>query len=231
MEYIRQHQKGFIIAAGIVVAVSIILGILYGVLFLHVRSVDPDPNRMSYLTRTVRIDFNRTLVSVESVELSGALTYILDDNTLVVNLPAEKLTPGNTYDIIIINAKSDLGQTIGRQAISLSPRTGDTLLSEEDRDKNLAGQQEVKNASVNDPVFNYLPYETLDYSIVGVVSNANNEFETVSIEITVYISSADSADRAGTIARYEAAARAYLSSLSGVSISDYPITIKVVDLS
>lgn len=229
LELLILHKKKIIV--GLVVLIVAVIGwsVYYSVFVMHVRSVTPEPTKLSYLTRTIKVEYNRTITSVGSVVLGEPLDVTIDDNVLVINLEIESLKPNQSYDLILNGVVSDNGQTIASETIVIRPVTGVDALSDEDIQKTLSEQQDNKSPIINDPIFRFIPYETLDYSIEAIINNAGTDFGAITLEITVNISSADSQNRSNKIKEYETAARAYLSGLDGIKLENYNVSLSIID--
>lgn len=227
-----QKHKRLIILGGLALVVALVAwGIIYNVVLFHVTSVSPNPNNASYLSPRLVVTFNKDLAA-------DGVAVTLDNNALKTAVDRNKLTitlPGNfegnkTYNIDINSVNSRAGDVIKDHIIQMHTVLSSDSLTAEDQQLILDQQEANKSPVINDPIFNYLPHSTLDYSMDAVINNADTSLQSLTIEIKLLLTAADvKIDRNAAIAQYKQEAMDYLSSLKGIDISKYNVEVTVND--
>jgi hypothetical protein len=226
-EFMRQHIK-VVIGISITIFVGLIAwGLIYTFVIFHVTSVTPS-GTISHLQPRLVVTFNKDLsqdgLDVRSDDISSKAS--VDGNKLTVNFD-NYMEVGQTYSVVIGLVMSDSGDKIENHVIRFTASDDDSLLSEEDV-QIVLDRQDNKTGLYNDPIYQYLPYSTLDYEIIP--SGGTDTGEKASIQIVIELSAADAkSGRSAAVATYKQRAIEYLSNLEGIDISQYKITTTVVD--
>jgi hypothetical protein len=226
-EFMRQHIK-VIIGISIAIFVGLIAwGLIYTFVIFHVTSVTPS-GTVSHLQPRLVVTFNKDLsqdgLDIRSDDISSKAS--VDGNRLTVDFD-NYMEVGQTYSVVIGLVMSDSGDKIENHVIRFTASDDDSLLSEEDI-QIVLDRQDNKTGLYNDPIYQYLPYSTLDYEITP--SGGTDTGEKASIQIVIELSVADvKSGRSAAVATYRQRAIEYLSNLEGIDISQYKITTTIVD--
>jgi hypothetical protein len=226
-DFLRRHIK---VVAGFlaVVFVGIVIWVLiYTFVIFHITSVTPS-GTVSHLQPQIVVMFNKELsqegLGIKSDNIS--FTTAVEGSVLTINLD-NYMEPGKTYSITIESVQSTTGDRVKNHVIRFTASDDYTLLNEEDS-QIILDRQADKTGLYADPIYQYLPYSTLDYEIKA--SGGTDIGEVASIEIIIELSASDAkSSRSAAVSRYKREAVKYLSNLEGVNISKYKITTTVID--
>ena len=224
--------RKFIIAALILIVLSVAWVVYYSLFVFHISSTTPDSGSVSRYSPVLRLHFNKEL-SDEKVEIKGDIVKSsevkADDKTIVVYLNDLNTTKDADYSFTVTSVSSKSGDVLKNAVVKFHTKNipfGD--LSEEDQKIVLDAQQRKKASLYSDVIFESLPHSTLTYSIDA--REPVSDVPGVKVIITATLSAADvRTDRAGAIERAYTEARAYLSSLKGVSLPSYDVQYEVTE--
>lgn len=222
--------RKIIIVATLLIALGIGWSVYYSLFVFHISSTTPNTGSVSRYAPVLRIHFNKELVD-EKIEITGDVVKSSEvqskDKTLVVYLNTLDAKKDTKYEFTISSISSTDGDVMKRKVVSFHTKNIPfSELSTEDQKIVLDTQQAEKAKLYSDVIFEYLPHSTLSYSIDArkPVSDVPN----VQVTITATLSASDvRIDRNGAVEKAYSEARAYLSSLKGVTLSNYDIQYSV----
>lgn len=230
-DFLAKYKRPIIIGGGILVVLIVGWVIYYNVFFFHITSISPNPDKVSYLSPRLVVDFNKELVN-NTVQVSSkdiTVNSTVQGKQLIINLP-DNLKGDQTYTITVDSISSKNGDTIKNHSILLKTVLNSDSLTDADKKIILDKQQAAKSPIINDPIFSYLPYSTLDYSIDGALTNGDNIDKAITLTITITLSAADAKiDSAAATEQYHQEALSYLNSLKGVDINKYNVFVDVIN--
>lgn len=228
LDFIYKHKKKIAVIGGIITIAIIVWSVVYTVVIFHVTSIEPGQKYVSYLTPQLIVSFNKD-VSDQDLVVSSSLDSIstkVEGKTLTIDIFSD-MEPDNTYTFTIGSIHSKAGDVIKNYTITLNVNNKDDTLSDEANRIILERMELNKSPVLSDPVFNYLPHGTLDYSIDAEISDADTDSEKVTIIITLMLSDLDErTGRDAAIEKYKNSAMEYLRSLEGVDLNKYEIKIE-----
>ena len=229
--YLVRYKKTLIIAGVLIASLGIGWAIYYNVFLFHVTSISPDPKAASYLSPRLIVNFNKE-ISTDNLKVTAqdiSVTASVDKKRVVIMLP-EVLEADKTYKITLSSVDSKSGDQLRDYVIDFATVLNRESLTDEDYKIILDRQEAGKSEIINDPIFKYLPYSTLDYEMEGVIKNADTEFEKITIQIELQLSAADvRIDRNAAIERYKAEAMSYLDSLADIQLENYNVEVTVIE--
>ena len=224
--------RKFIIAGLILIILGIAWAVYYSLFVFHISSTNPDSGSVSRYAPVLRLHFNKELAD-EKIEVTGDIVKSIEvkakDKTIVVYLNNLDVTKDADYTFTINSVSSTSGDVLKNKVVSFHTKNIPfSELSAEDQKIVLDAQQNKKASLYSDVIFESLPYSTLTYSIDA--REPISDVPGVKVIITATLSAADvRTDRTGAIERAYAEARAYLSSLKGVSLPNYDIQYEVTE--
>ena len=224
--------RKFIVVGLILVVLGIAWAVYYSLFIFHITSTTPNSGSVSRYAPVLRVHFNKELTD-EKVEITGDIVKSIEvkpeDKTIIVYLNDLNATKDADYRFTITSVSSKSGDMLKNKVVSFHTKNIPfSELSSEDQKIVLDAQQDKKASLYSDVIFESLPYSTLTYSIDA--REPVSDVPGVKVIITATLSAADvRTDRAGAIERAYTEARAYLSSLKGVSLPNYDVQYEVTE--
>ena len=218
-----QKYKPLIITVAILIVVAIISTVVYRAFFsLHITSVTPDLNSVATTTPQITATFNKPIkedsVTVEVENISTTTT--VSESKVRINI-FSLMASGEPYNITLSATSTD-GYSV-TEVLRFEPRINESLLSERDEEIILRRQQFNKPAEINDALFEYIPYSTLDYEIASIVDSSLPK-PGIIIKVAISLSAVESrTDRAGSFERKKLLARQQLETFEKIDLSKYPV--------
>jgi hypothetical protein len=221
--------KKIIVPLVLIAAVIVSLLIVRSMQFRLV-STDPSTSAVSNISPFIKINFSKTLdakgvtITPDNMLIDS---YSVDNKTITVNLKAMYI--GKTYTINLGQVRSQEGKVLSNLSVRFTAKDISFKELSKDQQQAILKRQDAAPKASNDPIFQYVPYSTLSYTInayVGATSQTNPS--GVYLKADILISNAElSGDLQGTINQYEQAVRDYIQS-KGLDPAAYVIDYNVV---
>ena len=206
----------FILAA--LIAVQILASFHF-----HVVSTDPNIKKFSNAVPFFKINFNRTL-STSNVKVTSSpsiiSSYSVSGKTLDLSLLP--LSVGKTYAITLQSIADSRNQTITNQVFSFVAQAINPSGLPTDQRQAILRNQESYPAVQSNPIFKYLPYQTLSYSLTGQINGPE-----VIVNAKLYIDEAEVSNEMEAVAQTKQEVISYIQSI-GLNPSNYNIVYTVV---
>lgn len=226
IDFIQTHIR---LVIGVIVTLfiaTIVWSFVYLFVIFHVVSVIPDGSVLSKYQPEIIITFNKP-VSDHNLEVLFAnkkQEVTVRDNQIRF-VVRQNMDDGKKYNLVLKKIQSNSGDIIKDQIFSFTASSDSSLITPE-QDKRILKEQDDKTGYFTDPIMEFLPYETLDYTVSGV----EQENGKILVEITISLTAADiRTDRQAAIDQYISDAMTYLKNLPEIQIKDYEIKTTVID--
>lgn len=172
------------------------------------------------------ITFNRPLVST-SAEVASNPNIIsgapsINGKTLDITLN-NVMSPNKTYTITIVHLSAQNGLVMSNKSVSFVAKNVTWNNLPQGMQQKLLDRQRAGETFKVNPVFNYIPYNTLDYQITGTITD-----NKVALQIQLLIPPSDTGSAAtAKAAQDQQEALAYLQS-KGFNSSEFTITYQTL---
>ncbi len=220
------HYKKIIIAALVLGGLALVAWvIIYSVFIFHITATSPSLGAVSDISPYIKVTFNKPL-DASSVRLSSdavSVSSSVSGNVLTINF-LNNMVAGQAYTVSIDSIASTSKDVMTGYKLQFTPSNDPSLITPDQGAAILNQQENNKSPVLSDPIFQYVPYSTLDYSLNGVINSDNS----ITITIKIQLSAADvSSGQDAAVAQYKQEAMNYLNSLKGINLSNYKIETTV----
>lgn len=195
IELIIKHRLKILIVAGLGVAGVAIWLVFFYIINLSVLGINPNLNRVSYLSPYLDVSFNKT-ISLDSLELEDPDNIVSktdnnDDKTLRINF-LQALQHGKEYTLTIKSLSSDQDNSkLYNYVIRFTPLDNDTLITEDELNTILE-RQENKPVLTTDPMVDNTPYSTNEFYISASEKtymdnhDGTGEYKVIEIKVNLF---------------------------------------------
>lgn len=231
----RITKKQFIFTGLALIIGTLLLALMTSLQF-KMTSTDPSIGQVSVLAPYIDINFNKSLragdVKVTSPRSDIISTHSINDKTIRVEFKPQSLKLNQTYNLLIEDITSVNNKKIDKLALTFKARDIAFEQLSPGQKAFILTRQDAPNKFRDDPVFQHLPYGTLNYSLTAVIEDQGSDSDAeprVIIQAKLLLSAADAkSDREGSIARYKEEVVQYLKSV-GIDPAAYVIDYRVVE--
>jgi len=226
----QPNQKSIIIRLLAVVVVLLLIVAGYAVYkdsqFREIGS-SPALGNMNIYTSSVSLDFSRQLSgSGASVSISPNILKSSVESgkslTLQLKFPS---TQDQTYTITIHSIAAADGSKLHNLTLSFKPKYATISDLPKPQQKQIVSNQDKNQGPSQDPIMQYLPHNTIDYALTGLISEQGTK-SVLTLQATLYISEAGMSDEQTAIAQEKQEVISYIQSL-GLNPANYTIDYTV----
>lgn len=231
VEFIQKNWKLILTAIGIIVVGMFVYRQFFT---LYIWSTNPNLSSVSYQTPFIELHFNKSIAE-KSLKLDDPSSIIDSSKTKFSNKSVRFYTKVEEFEVderesFRISLTSTDGYSLSNKEVSFIIKDISFDQLPEDQQKVIKELENQKPDYYVDPIFNYIPYSTLEYSIqpnfIETADSKDTQQNALALDVTVYIPEAERSNETEKIKLYLSQAKKYISS-KGLNPDDYLINLIV----